>query len=113
VGDKLRIGILGSGSGTNLDVIFRAIHDRMLPAEVKVVVSDLREAGVMTNANALLPAVPVTVRQAALLRIVGGVPQRMPVDATARALTDAAGVARGGVRVGHDRVRVGNKRGRR
>jgi folate-dependent phosphoribosylglycinamide formyltransferase PurN len=47
VGDKLRIGILGSGSGTNLDVIFRAIHDRMLPAEVKVVVSDLREAGIL------------------------------------------------------------------
>ena len=46
-GDKLRIGILGSGSGTNLDVIFRAIHDRMLPAEVKVVVSDLREAGIL------------------------------------------------------------------
>ena len=46
-GNKLRIGILGSGSGTNLDVIFRAIHDRMLPAEVKVVVSDLREAGIL------------------------------------------------------------------
>ncbi|MDA1204238.1 MAG: formyltransferase family protein [Verrucomicrobia bacterium] len=46
-GDKLRIGILGSGSGTNLDVIFRLIHDRMLPAEVKVVVSDLREAGIL------------------------------------------------------------------
>jgi len=46
-GDKLRIGILGSGSGSNLDVIFRAIHDRMLPAEVKVVVSDRREAGIL------------------------------------------------------------------
>ncbi|MGX5659288.1 alpha-2-macroglobulin family protein [Castellaniella ginsengisoli] len=50
-------------------------------------------------AQTLLPAVPVTVRQAALLRIVGGVPQRVPVGAPARALTDAAGVARGGVRV--------------
>lgn len=46
-GDKLRIGILGSGSGSNLDVIFRAIHDRLLPAEIKVVVSDLREAGIL------------------------------------------------------------------
>ena len=46
-GDKLRIGILGSGSGTNLDVIFRAIHDRLLPAEIKVVVSDVREAGIL------------------------------------------------------------------
>ena len=46
-GDKLRIGILGSGSGSNLDVIFRAIHDRLLPAEIKVVVSDVREAGIL------------------------------------------------------------------
>ena len=46
-GDKLRIGVLGSGAGTNLDVIFRAIHDRMLPAEIKVVVSDVREAGLL------------------------------------------------------------------
>ena len=46
-GDKLRIGILGSGSGSNLDVIFCAIHDRLLPAEIKVVVSDVREAGIL------------------------------------------------------------------
>ena len=46
-GDKLRIGVLGSGAGTNLDAIFRAIHDRMLPAEIKVVVSDVRDAGVL------------------------------------------------------------------
>jgi phosphoribosylglycinamide formyltransferase-1 len=46
-GDKLRIGVLGSGAGTNLDVIFRAIHDRMLPAEIKVVVSDVRDAGIL------------------------------------------------------------------
>jgi phosphoribosylglycinamide formyltransferase-1 len=46
-GDKLRIGVLGSGAGTNLDAIFRAIHDRMLPAEIKVVVSDVRDAGIL------------------------------------------------------------------
>lgn len=46
-GDKLGIGILGSGEGTNLDAIFRAIHDRMLPAEIKVVVSDVRDAGIL------------------------------------------------------------------
>ncbi|MEX1111173.1 MAG: formyltransferase family protein [Chthoniobacterales bacterium] len=46
-GDKLRIGVLGSGAGTNLDAIFRAIHDSMLPAEIKVVVSDVRDAGIL------------------------------------------------------------------
>lgn len=46
-GDKLCIGVLGSGDGTNLDAIFRAIHDRMLPAEIKAVVSDVRDAGIL------------------------------------------------------------------
>jgi phosphoribosylglycinamide formyltransferase-1 len=46
-GDKLRLGVLGSGEGANLDAIFRAIHDRMLPAEVKVVISDVRDAGLL------------------------------------------------------------------
>jgi len=46
-GDKLRLGVLGSGRGSNLDAIFRAIHDRHLPAEVKVVVSDVRDAGIL------------------------------------------------------------------
>ncbi len=47
----------------------------------------------------LLPAVPVTVRQATLLQIPAGVPQRVPVNASAQALLDASGVPRGGVRV--------------
>ena len=46
-GDKLRIGVLGSGGGTSLDAVFRAIHDRMLPAEIGVVVSDVRDAGIL------------------------------------------------------------------
>lgn len=46
-GDKLRIGVLGSGKGSNLDAIFRAIHDRMIPAEVRVVISDVRDAGIL------------------------------------------------------------------
>jgi phosphoribosylglycinamide formyltransferase-1 len=46
-GDKLRLGVLGSGKGSNLDAIFRAIHDRMIPAEVRVVVSDVRDAGIL------------------------------------------------------------------
>lgn len=46
-GDKLRIGVLGSGKGSNLDAIFRAIHDRPIAAEVKVVLSDVRNAGIL------------------------------------------------------------------
>lgn len=46
-GDKLRIGVLGSGDGTNLAAIFRVLHDRMLPAEIKVVLSDVRDAGLL------------------------------------------------------------------
>lgn len=46
-GDKLRLGVLGSGKGSNLDAIFRAIHDRGIPAEVKVVLSDVRDAGIL------------------------------------------------------------------
>lgn len=47
VGDKLRLGVLGSGQGSNLQAVFRAIHDRHLPVEVKVVVSDVRNAGIL------------------------------------------------------------------
>ena len=46
-GEKLRLGVLGSGKGSNLDAIFRAIHELHLPAEVKVVASDVRDAGIL------------------------------------------------------------------
>jgi len=46
-GEKLRLGVLGSGKGSNLDAIFRGIHEFHLPAEVKVVVSDVRDAGIL------------------------------------------------------------------
>lgn len=46
-GQKLRLGVLGSGKGSNLDAILRAIHDRHLPAEVKVVISDVRDAVIL------------------------------------------------------------------
>ena len=46
-GEKLRLGVLGSGNGSNLDAIFRAIHELHLPAEVKVVASDVRDAGIL------------------------------------------------------------------
>lgn len=46
-GDKLRLGVLGSGKGSNLDAIFRAIRDRPIHAEVKCVLSDVRDAGIL------------------------------------------------------------------
>jgi phosphoribosylglycinamide formyltransferase-1 len=46
-GDKLRLGVLGSGRGSNLEAIFRAIHDRPIAAEVRVVLSDVRDAGIL------------------------------------------------------------------
>jgi len=46
-GDKLRLGVLGSGGGSNLSAIFRAIQEQHLSAEVKVVVSDVRDAGIL------------------------------------------------------------------
>lgn len=51
-GEKLRLGVLGSGRGSNLDAIFRSIHDRHLPAEVKVVASDVRDAGILVIGRA-------------------------------------------------------------
>jgi phosphoribosylglycinamide formyltransferase-1 len=51
-GEKLRLGVLGSGRGSNLDAIFRAIHERHLPAEVKVVASDVRDAGILAIGRA-------------------------------------------------------------
>ncbi|WP_323017580.1 alpha-2-macroglobulin family protein [Castellaniella sp.] len=47
----------------------------------------------------LQAAVPVSVRQATLLQIRQGVPQRLPVDASAQAQRDAQGTPRGGVTV--------------
>lgn len=51
-GEKLRLGVLGSGKGSNLGAIFQAIQDRHLPAEVKVVASDVREAGILAIGRA-------------------------------------------------------------
>lgn len=46
-GDKLRLGVLGSGKGSNLEAIFHAIQSRPIAAEVKVVMSDVRDAGIL------------------------------------------------------------------
>lgn len=48
----LRLGVLGSGKGSNLSAIFRAIGEKRLPAEVSVVISDLPDAGILGIARA-------------------------------------------------------------
>lgn len=51
-GRSLRLGVLGSGKGSNLSAIFHAIRERQLPAEVRIVVSDVAEAGILEIARA-------------------------------------------------------------
>lgn len=46
-GEKVRLGVLGSGKGSNLEAIFRAISDRPIHAEVKCVLSDNPHAGIL------------------------------------------------------------------
>ena len=47
----LRIAVLGSGKGSNLQAILGAIDDGQLEAEVALVVSDVRDSGVMEIAR--------------------------------------------------------------
>lgn len=51
-GDKLRLGVLGSGRGSNLEAIFQAIREQGIHAEVAVVLSDVRDAGIIQIARA-------------------------------------------------------------
>ena len=48
----LRLGVLGSGRGSNLGAILRAIQDRPIAAEVAVVISDVPDAGILEIARA-------------------------------------------------------------
>lgn len=49
---KLRLGVLGSGKGSNLDAILGAMRNQGLAAEVRVVVSDVPDAGILGIARA-------------------------------------------------------------
>lgn len=49
---KLRLGILGSGKGTNFQAIAEAIKAGALAAEVCVVISDVENAGILEAARA-------------------------------------------------------------
>lgn len=51
-GDKrLRLGVLGSGKGSNFVAIAQAIQDGSLPADVGLVVSDVADAGILQHAR--------------------------------------------------------------
>ena len=52
-GKKLRLGVLGSGKGSNFVAITQAIQNGSLPAEVAVVLSDNPEAGILQHARDL------------------------------------------------------------
>ena len=47
----LKLGILGSGKGSNFKAIARAIDDGRLRAEIRVVVSDVEDAGILSFAR--------------------------------------------------------------
>lgn len=50
-GHPLRLGVLGSGKGSNLSAIFRAIGEKRVPAEIRVVISDVPDAGLLEVAR--------------------------------------------------------------
>ena len=52
-GKKLRLGVLGSGKGSNFVAITQAIQNGSLPAEVTLVLSDNPEAGILQHARDL------------------------------------------------------------
>lgn len=48
---KPTLGILGSGKGSNLEAIYHAIGQRKLEAEIKIVISDVKESGFLQKAK--------------------------------------------------------------
>ena len=48
---KFRLGVLGSGKGSNFVAIVAAIAAGKIPAEVAVVLSDVADAGILARAN--------------------------------------------------------------
>ena len=51
VSDKIKLGILGSGSGSNLQAILDAIEDGVLNAEILLVLSDNPESYILERAK--------------------------------------------------------------
>lgn len=48
---KLRLGVLGSGKGSNFVAVAEAIARGAVPAEIAVVISDVAEAGILSRAG--------------------------------------------------------------
>jgi phosphoribosylglycinamide formyltransferase-1 len=48
---KCRLGVLGSGKGSNFVAVAEACAHGTLPAEIAVVISDVAEAGILTRAK--------------------------------------------------------------
>jgi phosphoribosylglycinamide formyltransferase-1 len=48
---KLRLGVLGSGKGSNFVAIAQAIHDGSMAAEVGLVLTDVGDAGILQHAQ--------------------------------------------------------------
>jgi phosphoribosylglycinamide formyltransferase 1 len=49
--EKLKLGVLGSGKGTNFRAIQQQIEHGGLPAEVQIVISDVENAGILEIAR--------------------------------------------------------------
>ena len=57
-GNKFRLGLLGSGKGSNAAAIADACASGQIPAQVAIVLSDVADAGILQQARARgLPAV--------------------------------------------------------
>jgi phosphoribosylglycinamide formyltransferase 1 len=48
---KLRLGVLGSGKGSNFRAIMEAIKEGWVEAEVRIVISDVEDAGILKLAH--------------------------------------------------------------
>ena len=51
VNDKFRLGVLGSGKGSNFAAIADAIAAGKIPAETAIVLSDVEDAGILAHAR--------------------------------------------------------------
>ncbi len=49
--DKLKLGILGSGRGSNFEAIARSVHEGTLEADIRVVISDVENSGILKLAR--------------------------------------------------------------
>src|SRR5260370_7702462 len=48
---RLKLGVLGSGKGSNFKAMMERIIDGKLPAEVRLVISDVPDAGILSYAR--------------------------------------------------------------